>query len=179
MNEKYYNKSMKDAVASDGWLMQKSVTLSALRHYYEKGGHVIALLDAVKLCQKHSNSLEEGGGSYTDGVPDWVLEGCGKVLTDRIDAGFTTGKGQLGNEKAYFLKHRQHLMRYLAVEEVIDPELSYPKPPSLNKAYKLALDKLQGTEAGAVTWKAVRDSHSKVKVDINSPQSLNLYYPIK
>ena len=173
------NQTMVDATASDGWLMHKSTTLAALRAYYEVGGHIVALQDALILCKRHSFSNEQGGAKYSDGIPDWILDGCQKIVADRIENCFTVGKGQLGNEKAISNKSKQHLIRYLEVESVRSNLLIKGKKPSFNKAYKKALENLKGTIAGNVTWHAVRDSHTMVSKEIKSKPANLKYYPFK
>lgn len=171
------NQEMKDATASDSWMMHKSTTLAVLKDYYEIGGHVKALYDALELCLRQSYS-HEGKGNYCDGIPDWVLRGSKKIVLDRLHTGKSIGPGHMGNEKFISSESKKYLLRYLAVEKFIEEATSKGIKLSKLKASKMARNELTGKIDKLVSAKTIETSHRMVRREIHSPEHLWKYYPI-
>ena len=70
-------------------------------------------LPVLKLIAKNGSlpALHLALVVLKDGVDEkskWVVEGALQIVADRVETGFTTGKGQSGNE---FAKHREAMKR--------------------------------------------------------------------
>src|SRR5690349_472098 len=112
---------------SPWFLFKPGARLIELQSFYEQGV-IAALHDALVL-------LREFGGE----PPEWVLEGAIRVVADRLKHGFSTGKGQSGNELAKYRNDMMHFRRWQLVEFL----RSKKKMPLLT-AFAEASDRLKG-----------------------------------
>ena len=126
------------------------------RAYYEKGGVIAALFDAIILAKESKQP-----------PPEWVLNGALKVIGDRLKFGFK--KGATGNESQKYEMAMKHYHRWQAVKKLRRKGIVWTKV--FHEAEKL----LAGTN-DSVKHDAIKASYKQVQKDMKDQKKVLQYY---
>ena len=128
------------------------------REFYEKGGVLAALFDAIFLAKESKQP-----------PPEWVLDGALKVIGDRLKAGLKIGKGTKGNESAKYEIEMNHYHRWRTIK------ILRRKGVKWTKVYDEAEKLLAGT-LGSVKAGMIKKSYKMVQKDMKNPKKALQYY---
>ncbi len=98
-----------------------------------------------------------------------MLDGCLKLIEDRLKFGFTIGTGQARNELSNYRINMIHFRRWQAVRKVRSEGIKFPK------AYSEASSRLADTFA-AGGEDAIKKSYLLVRKDMQNPKKRLRYY---
>jgi hypothetical protein len=140
------------------FLIRLRPELDELRMFYEEGGLIAALHDALWLL------LESGHPA-----PEWVVSGACKIVRDRLEHPLPTGDGATGNEKADYRSKMKHFHRWRCVTSLVQNGVPWAD------VYAKAAAQLDGTfaEGGEET---IKKSYQRVQKDLTDPQKAARYY---
>lgn len=118
-----------------------------------RDGHGSALVRAVDWCDRYQRPL-----------PAWAVEGVRAALGEVASRGRPGARGKLARPVDADRENRKHYERWAWVRDLRDRDLPNPlgRVPSLEEAYSMAAEALEGTRA-AGSEEVVRKSYQLVE----------------